>query len=214
MDMSGYKIILKKINTEYIDENYDGLVAGVYEQRRRAIKRLKYKKAAYTSIEAGYLLMEAFKDVYGVNDYDICIEKGDFGKPYIKDYPEFKYNISHSGEYVAIAYGCDDVGIDIEYIREKDLKIAKRCFHKDEYAYITKNEAGQDERFFEVWTMKEAYLKYTGQGINVSLDSFVVEPDNQKIRGIDVDILVKNINGILVAICGKNLSDVEYKILI
>ena len=89
--MSKFKVIIKKINTEYIDNNYDRLVSGLYEQRKKAVEKLKYKKAAYTSIMAGYLLLEAFKDVYGGDNSDITIEKGEFGKPYIKDYC-LKYN--------------------------------------------------------------------------------------------------------------------------
>lgn len=211
--MSKFNVLIKKINSEYIEENYERLVTGLYEQRKKAVERLKYKQAVHTSIVAGYLLMEAFKDVYGTNVSDIHIEKGKYGKPYIKAYPEFKYNISHSGEYVAIAYGREEVGIDIECIREKDLKIAKRCFHEDEYAYIIQSEFEQNERFFEIWTMKEAYLKYTGQGINIPLDSFVVEPDKLKIRDMDVDLAIKRTDEIIVTICGKNISKVEYKIV-
>lgn len=210
--MSKFKVIIKKINTEYIDNNYDRLVSGLYEQRKKAVEKLKYKKAAYTSIMAGYLLIEAFKDVYGEDNADITIEKGEFGKPYVEDYPEFKYNISHSCDYVAIVYGKEDVGIDVEQVREKDLKIAKRCFHEDEFAYIIKDEYGQDERFFEIWTMKEAYLKYTGQGINIPLNSFVAEPDKSQIRNLNVNMEIKKIDNAVVSVCSRDISDIEYKI--
>ena len=66
-----------------------------------------------------------------------------------------------------------------------DLKVAKRCFTAEEYTFITDDEFNADlegisysteERFFMVWTMKEAYLKYKGCGISVPMNSFCVKP--------------------------------------
>lgn len=209
--MGKITVVVKNINSEYIDKHYDELLSGLYEQRRTAIEQLKNKKAAYASIVAGYLLIEAVTSVYDISKDAICIKKTEFGKPYIDSLEEFKYNISHSGDYVAIAYGDDDIGIDVEQLREKDIKIAKRCFHSDEVDYILRDDEGQDERFFKIWTGKEAYLKYTGQGINVPLNSFVVDVENATIRDKNVALTMKRIDDLLVTICAKDTGNIEYK---
>lgn len=210
--MGNIKVIIKKVNSELIINQWAELVEGLYEQRKEAVERLKNKKAACVSIMAGYLLIEAVKEAYGMNKDDIRVLKTEFGKPYLENCSDFKYNISHSGDYVAIAYGKEDVGIDIEQIREMDLKVANRFFHNDEIEYITRTNKEQNKRFFEIWTGKEAYLKYTGQGINVPLDSVVVNIEEKKIQNLDIGIAVKQVDDLLVTVCALDVTDIDYKI--
>ena len=210
--MGNIKVIIKKVNSELINNQWAELIEGLYEQRKEAVGRLKNKKAACVSIMAGYLLIEAVKEAYGMNKDDIRVLKTEFGKPYLENCSDFKYNISHSGDYVAIAYGKEDVGIDIEQIRETDLKIADRFFHHDEIEYITRTNKEQNKRFFEIWTGKEAYLKYTGQGINVPLDSVIINVEEKRIQNIDIGLDVKQVDDLLVTVCALDVTDIDYKI--
>ncbi len=84
----------------------------------------------------------------------------DGGKPYFKDYPHIHFNLSHSGDYLAVAFAVCPVGVDIEAHRPINLKIAERYFTQGEKAYVKNNIS-----FFYVWTRKEAYLKKTGIGL-------------------------------------------------
>lgn len=98
------------------------------------------------------------------------IEKNEFGKPYIIGRADFHYNLSHSGRYVVIAWGEREVGVDIQQHKASiDIElIAKRFFTADEQAYIQKDLL----RFYEIWTKKESYVKYTGRGLHLDLGSF------------------------------------------
>lgn len=98
------------------------------------------------------------------------IEKNEYGKPYIKDREDFHYNLSHSGRYVVIAWGDSEIGVDVQQHNcSVDIEtIAKRFFTADEQAYIQKDFL----RFYEIWTKKESYLKFTGKGLKKSLGSF------------------------------------------
>lgn len=80
------------------------------------------------------------------------------------------FNLSHSGMYVAAAFGTEDVGVDVELIRTGKQKIAQRFFAEDERKYLEK--CWTDEAFTGIWTRKEAYIKAVGTGIAMSLDSF------------------------------------------
>lgn len=100
------------------------------------------------------------------------IEKNDCGKPYIQDRPDFYYNLSHSGRYVVIAWGKTEVGIDVQQHDATTNReaIAARFFAPDEQEY-----ARQDlQRFYEIWTKKESFLKYNGKGLHMALRSFSV----------------------------------------
>lgn len=69
------------------------------------------------------------------------------------------------------------IGFDVEEFRDHSLNVAKRCFCEGEYKYIINGDLENEiKRFFQIWTMKEAYLKATGTGISVPMNSFEVNP--------------------------------------
>lgn len=94
-------------------------------------------------------------------DYEIAYNSQ--GKPYFLSNCENFFNISHSSNYVACVIGDRPVGIDIEKTREGRQNLAKRFFDESEAEWI--KECDSDERFFRIWTLKEAYGKATGQGV-------------------------------------------------
>ncbi len=96
------------------------------------------------------------------------IVKAENGKPYFQYLPQLYFNISHTDGLTVVAVGDSEVGIDVERVRKADLRITRR-FLKQEADYIT--AADSHKRFFEVWTKKEAYLKYKGTGLSGGLDS-------------------------------------------
>lgn len=104
------------------------------------------------------------------------------GKPYIPEYPNFQFNISHTKDALVIAVTNVPVGIDIETVESANMNIANRFFSKQEQKFINLANDNQDKRFFEIWTKKEAYIKWTGKGLSQSLSSFdVTAPDIRKL---------------------------------
>lgn len=103
------------------------------------------------------------------------------GKPYLKDYP-VHFNVSHSGLLWICMVGDAPCGIDIQ--QEKDCsfeKIAERHFNEAEQEYVKREGI---EGFFRLWTMREAYGKYTGQGFYGTMPSFI-GPDGQPVKEAD-----------------------------
>ena len=111
---------------------------------------------------------------------DDQIGQNEFGKPYIKGRTDVHYNLSHSGRYVVLAWGDTEVGVDVQR-HDSDANteaIGKRFFTFDELQYIQ----GDRKRFYEIWTKKESFLKYTGKGLRAGLGSFSVLAPEPKIR--------------------------------
>lgn len=92
------------------------------------------------------------------------IAYGEFGKPYLSDYPEAHFNISHSGQYTACVVCNRPVGVDVQMIAEYSPKVANRVCSKAELAKIVASNNPAAE-FTKLWTRKEAYTKLIGEGI-------------------------------------------------
>jgi 4'-phosphopantetheinyl transferase len=116
------------------------------------------------------------------------IRKTAKGKPFFSsvDAAHIHFSISHSGRVWAVLFGDAEVGLDLEdcsfRFQEKSYdsirfeKIAQRFFSKEELAHLSQAQdaLSHEEIFFSIWTKKEAYLKYTGEGLTRSLSAFSV----------------------------------------
>jgi 4'-phosphopantetheinyl transferase len=115
---------------------------------------------------------------------DLIIYKSDKGKPYFKD-SNIYFNISHSGSLWACLVGNSCCGLDIQYIRPCNFrKIAGRFFTKREQEYI---EVYGIEGFYDIWTRREAYGKYTGEGFFCKYPEFV-DSHGQLVNCTDVGL--------------------------
>lgn len=111
------------------------------------------------------LLAHAVRKKYGIPDGELAVAKGAHGKPYFADHPEIHFNISNSGEYVVLALSPAEVGIDIQEKRVLDLeKLGRDVFSVDAYRAFLASTDRQDA-FFREWVKKEAYVKWTGEGL-------------------------------------------------
>lgn len=100
---------------------------------------------------------------------DAVIYRTEQGKPYVRisgeeDCARLYISVSHSGNTFALVEADKEVGLDIQYERNISTnRIAERFFTEDEATYI--NETDAADRFYQLWTRKEAFSKYTGAGI-------------------------------------------------
>ena len=85
------------------------------------------------------------------------------------------FNVSHSADWVCVAIGRSELGVDIERIlTDCDWEtIAETFFHPKERELLrTARLEARRETFFEIWTRKEAYLKGIGLGLSGDPSSF------------------------------------------
>ena len=102
----------------------------------------------------------------------LTIKKRANGRPYFDGCERLDFSISHSNELVVCALSVDDgkIGADTEnkdspVRKEKQPQFAGRFFSGNEREILDK----EPERFSEIWTRKEAYLKRLGTGIATDL---------------------------------------------
>jgi len=95
--------------------------------------------------------------------------------------PRLSFNLSHTDGLVACALADGlHVGVDVESLtREASDEVAERCFapRELEVRRTLATEADRTRRFFELWTLKEAYVKAIGAGLAHPLDTIAFTPD-------------------------------------
>ncbi len=91
-----------------------------------------------------------------------AIERGDKGKPFFPDFPDYHFNLSHSGPYVLCALSdLGPVGVDVERVRPHCARLPQYIMSGEETAAFD----GSWEEFTRIWTLKEAYAKLLGRSI-------------------------------------------------
>lgn len=134
--------------------------------------------------ESHRFLRKAACWIYGEKNYDLAEREG--GKPYFSHHPEICFSISHSGEYWTCAFSDTEIGLDIqiEDNRRQRERIAGRFFSAEEQTYLTECDY---KEFYDIWAMKEAYLKYTGEGLARGLGKLSVVSGGRLMEVVSTD---------------------------
>lgn len=144
----------------------------------------------------------------GILAGDFTVATAPGGKPYFPHEPALHFSVSHSGEYWAVAFSGQPLGLDIQRYEERDqLALAKRWYHPEEYAAVKKNGPAC---FFDIWSAKESLVKCSGEGVSSSFSSFCVV-ENGEIAPISSGWQIKPLSildGYAACLCGKKLGQV------
>lgn len=156
-------------------DKYDEAYSNLSVQRKQKVDKLISIDDKKRSILAEVLLKKALTDLYIVSNFEYGYN--DYGKPYLKDNKNIYFNISHSGEYVICVLSKDEVGCDIQEIKEVNIEGISKYFTDKEYFSI-KNSSNPKELFYRYWTIKESYMKLIGKELFINLKEFEVPTDD------------------------------------
>ena len=96
-----------------------------------------------------------------------------YGRPSIDPISPLKFNLSNTRGMIVCAIADDlEIGVDVEDVtREAPLDVATHYFAPIEVANLRSvAPREQAKRFFDVWTLKESYIKARGLGLTIPLD--------------------------------------------
>ena len=169
--MKWYKYNINELTQAQYDEWYSLMS----EQKRHRVDKLSFEKDKKLSVAADMLSKKAIADFCSVEPHSVVLTQKDSGKPFA-DELDVEFSVSHSGDIAVCAVSDKPLGIDIERIRPVDLKVARRVCSSVELQYIFGYTPKEQDfvfttdsailiRFFEIWTSKEAYVKFKGTGI-------------------------------------------------
>lgn len=140
-----------------------------YWQARAAA--MSVPKAQQRELAVGGLLAQLLAE-WGVPRTAVVATQAQ-GKPYLPAYPQVHFNVSHSHDVVMAMVAQVPCGCDVERVGRYDPAVAQRALTPAEFAQVealpTELRAAE---FVRLWTLKEAFLKALGVGLQRDPASF------------------------------------------
>lgn len=151
--------------------------------------KLRHEPQKNTWISCHVALRKMLADFMVMDPRDIDIRKNKFGKPYLQDSDLF-FNISHTNSAFLLAFNQGGkLGVDLEILSgDEDLpSLIDYAFSNDETEYCM-NGGDISARFLEIWTLKEAFLKYSGIGLTDYLRSInIFGTEQNELRSLNLN---------------------------
>jgi len=145
-------------------------------------------------IRQRFMLRLLLGSYLGCPGRDLELERGERGKPMLsKRHADsaLSFNVSHSGEWLAVAVGKDcPVGVDIELERSmpRAVALARRYFPEAEADVLSGlDEPFRSRNFLQHWTAREALVKARGCGLANVMDRIELDGSPPGIVGLPAD---------------------------
>jgi len=151
------------------------LLEALPTEKQEKIRRFFHRADALRCMTADILSRYMICRTLAIKNSEIQLNVNPFGKPLLSEDTGCHFNQSHSGQWVVGILATSPCGIDVEEIRDADMDVAEHCFAKQEFHDLQRIPAQRrGEYFFDLWTLKESYVKAIGLGLSVPLDSFAI----------------------------------------
>ncbi len=146
----------------------------------------KTKEGENPSLAVRWLLLTGLQDACGLRVSAEGIVKDEKGKPYLLGCPDLFISLSHSGSYLACAFGDKPVGIDIEVWKTHSRwqKIVEKMHPREQEKMRESCGGGIDTGavepvadFCDLWVRKESFVKAIGEGLRLPLAAFDTTED-------------------------------------
>ncbi|WP_160061945.1 4'-phosphopantetheinyl transferase family protein [Psychromonas sp. L1A2] len=194
---------LNALNTNHIDlwfiephqlstEAMTSLRALLSNEETLKLQQYKNKPAQHTSTVTRALCRLILAQYTNKTPASLKFIRNRHGKPELVDnINALRFNLSHNNELIVmVVCANDDIGCDIENPKRKISiePISRRYFAKQEHKQLSHLTGEQQkQRFFEIWTLKEAFVKATGIGIALGLDTFYFDLKKRLTQNVDIN---------------------------
>ena len=162
-------------NIDAFDEKFVEQCVSFFPKWRRD-KMLLYKhlKGKVQNGLAYLLLVKALLDEGVLNELPI-FDYNQHGKPFLKNYPDWYFNLSHCKTAVCCVLSRKEIGVDIEEIGVYKESLANYICNDNELDTLHNSE-NKPEEFYKLWTQKEAVFKKLGTGITKEIKDILNTP--------------------------------------
>lgn len=148
------------------EEEIQRLLPMVSEERREEALRYKHLFGQFACLKSYVMLRELLEQRGLIHPFRFGYNE--HGKPYLMDYPDVHFNLSHCKNGIAVVVSDQPVGIDIESYRSVSDSLLRYTMNEEEQLIIQESD-DPIRTFTEYWTKKEAVFKLRGTGITKGL---------------------------------------------
>lgn len=148
------------------EEEINRLLPLVSDERREEALRYKHLFGQFACLNS-YVMLREMLESKGYT-HPFRFGHNEHGKPYLIDYPEIHFNLSHCKNGIAVAVSDQPIGIDIEGYRQVSDSLIRYTMNEEEQRIIRESD-DPVRTFTEYWTKKEAVFKLRGTGITHDL---------------------------------------------
>lgn len=171
-----------KIPNGVMIPEFELLLAMVGPEKQARIRRFYRHGDAQRALVAEIMIRALICETLGYANSKIHFAVTEYGKPFLVGAPDFHFNLSHADEWITCVIDVRQTGIDVEKIQTIDFAIAERFFSREECQDLfQQEEAVRLSYFFDLWTLKESYIKTDGRGLFIPLHSFSIRVFPEKI---------------------------------
>lgn len=131
---------------------------------QQKLQKITVAEKRHAFIACRFVTKQLIGEFFGLDPLSLNFHYTERGKPYV-NIPGVEFNISHSGDFALIGVSRFKIGVDIEKTNpNRNFKgLAEIVLSEDEKAWVFEKDTMQ--RFYQLWTLKEARLKCDGEGL-------------------------------------------------
>ena len=202
------KVTVTLLKCDCISEDlYNNARCFVTASRLKKTDNLVDYRDRVLSVMSEFVLLYYLRTYYGIRVSNFS--ESSRGKPYIAGNDLVKFNISHTRNVVSVAISEQNIGIDVETnldtTDKQIIQLIDFCFSEKEKRYINFGKFGYNQRFFEVWTRREAYFKCLGCGLSII--------NNKKDISEDFYFKGRRYKNYVVSVCSDCEMNVEFHMI-
>ncbi|MEI1682754.1 4'-phosphopantetheinyl transferase superfamily protein [Acinetobacter baumannii] len=171
------------------------LILSHYLSFLNAAEKLRYDQyhphTARLFLISRVLMKSVLSDKLGISPHEVIIQLQPNGKPFVQGSKTIYFNLSHSADLIVFAVTeKGEIGVDVERIdHEFEWRRVDSVLAPSEIKWIQENEwinpNSVYQRFFQIWTLKEAYIKCTGEGMSRHLKKLNFQVFSEYIKFFD-----------------------------
>ncbi|MCD8146258.1 MAG: 4'-phosphopantetheinyl transferase superfamily protein [Clostridiales bacterium] len=132
-------------------------------------------------------------------------------KPLLADAPKLGFNLSHSGPWAVCALCAAPVGVDIQEERPLRRNLMRRFAPAEQVLLEDLPEGERQTAFYDLWCLKEAYCKCTGDGLRTPLNAtvFTLNPVTLDKPGYRAALIPFQAEGCHLGVCIQTAEPLE-----
>ncbi|MCQ2443335.1 MAG: 4'-phosphopantetheinyl transferase superfamily protein [Oscillospiraceae bacterium] len=213
------QLVLCRTDHPFFDANFDvnfdankEEIQNLFTEEARTALSRRHQREQQRSAAGHWLLGQLLRRFAPEVPLPPRLEYGWQDKPFLADCPTLHFNLSHSGNWAACVLSSVPVGVDIQEKRKLSPALIRKFSHQEQEWLGALSDAEREDAVMNLWCLKEAYCKCTGDGLRTPLSAttFTLRPLSVNQAGYSVCLPDAPEEDYFLAVCVQ--SDTQFTV--